>query len=105
MVQILRNSIEIEEGLILETDSDEVISCDNECERNEHIMAVKITLVKPTTSVKFWLCPSFHWRSQCIEDIRGIPYEQEFFADYSLLFFSDVIQLLVTQTNRYYNQY
>jgi hypothetical protein len=102
----LKNRIEIEQELILETDSDEAISTDNESEHNEHTMAVEITLVKTATSTEFWLCQSFHWRSQCTdEDTRGTPYEHGFFTDYSLFSLLLGCDPAVDEANKCYNQY
>jgi hypothetical protein len=50
-------------------------------------------------SILYW---SFLW----IEDIRGTLCEQGFFADYHLFsLLCGCGQLLVTETNKYYNQY
>jgi len=41
-----------------------------------------------------------------MEDTGGTSYKQGFYTYYCLLlFFIDVIQLLVEETNKYYNQY
>jgi hypothetical protein len=48
----------------------------------------------------------FHGSSQWIEGIRDTPCRQEFFTIYTVffLFFMDVIQLLIAETNKHYNQ-
>jgi hypothetical protein len=59
--------------------------------------------VKPIIHSEFWWCPSFHRMSLWTEDTRDTSCEQGFYTTF-LLFFMEVIQLLVAE-NKYYNQY
>jgi len=87
MQKFLRNEKEIEQELILETDSEEAILSDSDSGPDEDSANVgcdsnangsQVCLVKTTTPLEFWWCPSFHWRSQWIEDRRSVTFEQEF---------------------------
>jgi hypothetical protein len=60
-------------------------------------------LVKTTTPLELWWCPYFHWRSQWIE-VWHVNKNSTSTAIF-LLFYMEVIQLLVSEANKYYNQY
>jgi hypothetical protein len=85
MEQILKNRIETEQELILQTASDEAVSSESISEHDEDNVAADDnynatgsqdkSLVETTTTMDFWWSQSCHWSSQWIEDTRGTPCE------------------------------
>jgi hypothetical protein len=91
MQKFLRNEKEIEQELILETDSEEAILSDSDTGPDEDSANVgcdsnangsQVCLVKTTTPLEFWWCPLFHWRSQWTENTRDALCEQAFYTYY-----------------------
>jgi len=92
MAQFLRNEKDTEE-IILGRDTEKSMSCKWQCIWWRHCycrLSQKFEwkpssyLVKTATPLEFWWCPSFHWRSQWIEDRRGTCYEQGCYTYYCL---------------------
>jgi hypothetical protein len=101
MVQFLSNKQE----LMVESDSEEAISSESDsvsdedaattgCDDNASQSQVH-DLVKTITLLEFWPCPSFHCKSQWIQDTSGASHEQEFYIYYHLSLLMEVIELLL----------
>jgi hypothetical protein len=118
MMLILRNIIEIEHELILETDSEEEISSDSESHLDEHTVTagdnsnvtgrqdnILSRPQHPWNSGGFHPFISFHSLSRL--KIQEVPHVNKDSSPITVFFLSfvDVTQLLVAQTNKYYNQY
>jgi hypothetical protein len=111
MAQILRNRTEIEQELILQTDLDEAISYDSESELEEDTVAVGDN----NNVTQNWLRPQHPWNSgethPFIGGTSGLKTKEAPYVNNNssptttfYLFFMH-IQLLVAETNKYYNQH
>jgi hypothetical protein len=94
MTTFLRHEEDTLQELLLETDSDKPGSSESDkdmdtnndghdgdccCKWEPHSY-----LVKATGTLELWWCPTFPWRCQWIEVIRGTSCEQGFYTNYCL---------------------
>jgi hypothetical protein len=99
----------------LETDSDEAISSDSESEPHEDTVAADNNNVTGSQD-KIWSRPQHAWNSGGVHPfigaLSGLKIQEAPHVNTDslpitvfLLLFMDVIQLLVAETNKYYNLY
>jgi hypothetical protein len=115
VARILRNRTGIEQELILETDSDKAISSDSESELDEDTVETDNNNMSGSQA-NIWSRPQHPWNSGGVHPFIGVlsglkiqeaPHENEDSSPIAIfiLFFMDVIQLLVAENNKYYNHY
>jgi hypothetical protein len=115
-VQILRNRIETEQELILETGSDEAVSSDGESELHEDTVAAGDNNNGTGSQDNIWSRLLHQWNSGGVHPFIGVlsglkiqeaPHLNKDTLPFTVisLSFVVVIQLLVAEANKYYNQY
>jgi len=84
MAQFLRSEKDIEQELILESSSEEAIPSESDNGRNKdaategcvnNVSGCHVHIWSRPQPLELWWWPSFHWKSQWIEDTKGISCE------------------------------